>query len=106
MFESYATTSRQHGSVEDIKGNLKNILDIDNHKIIEGDLNLNVDTDKQKVVEGDLNFNVDMGIISNTSNVFFGSNFYPFGLENTSYVNLATFLLLKPQIFSLLHDFT
>ena len=43
-----------------------------------------------------------MGIISNTSDVFFESNFYPFGLGNTSYVNLATFLLLKPQIFSLL----
>ena len=63
---------------------------------------MDVDTDKQKLVKGDLNFNVDTGIISNTSNVFFGSKFYPFSLGNTSYVNLVTFLLLKPQIFSLL----
>ena len=29
---------------EIIEGNLKNILDMDNHKIIERDLNLDVDT--------------------------------------------------------------
>ena len=29
---------------EIMEGNLKNILDMDNHKIIEGDLNLDVNT--------------------------------------------------------------
>ena len=51
--------------------------DMDKQKIIEVNLKNILDMDNHKIVEGDFNFDVDMEIISNTSDVFLGQSFIP-----------------------------